>query len=452
MTGHRQPPVHDANVGQAERALRRSYPAAAGDSHISMRQSSQLLTCLALMPTTTVSLAMVKHGTYRIDAPPPFQGTWTVTVDRVHYRFNHLRMCVVVHASLSAPSRRSSSSCRPAACTARADTRYLLRAGDCQEVYLRHLSGNEYGYDKCYFHRGVYDGFCPFVGTRYRFDDEKMRAARMPTEPEAPPDELEPRPKPHSPPAHTEGKAGARAVTPKDFWAKIRENKNDDSLIIPMSASPEPMSTVDRYVPRHTRAERSHEVKVTIQSVHTTDTDGDGAHSVFPDTFDPDSPDTLVQSPFHTPPPIPAPPLPKPKPADGIEPFPYPLRPFVDTTPPTTPLDITRAHTPQSDPNPVLAHVHSAIDTAGSLAGTVASLRATLVALETEAVAAREHIRALENTVAHQDECIKELTKDLAEERGEIHRMRRERGRLLLHRARMFEAFGLEDPVVWEDL
>lgn len=47
---------------------------------------------------------MVKHGTYRIDAPPLFQGTWTVTVDRVHYRFNHLRMYVAFRRPASSNS------------------------------------------------------------------------------------------------------------------------------------------------------------------------------------------------------------------------------------------------------------------------------------------------------------------------------------------------------------
>lgn len=38
-------------------------------------------------------------------------------------------------------------------------------------------------------------------------------------------------------------------ATTKDFWTKIREDKDkdQDSLVIPMSASPEPMSTVGRY-------------------------------------------------------------------------------------------------------------------------------------------------------------------------------------------------------------
>lgn len=37
---------------------------------------------------------MVRHGTYTLDAPPPFQGVWRVAVDRVHYRFNLVRMYI----------------------------------------------------------------------------------------------------------------------------------------------------------------------------------------------------------------------------------------------------------------------------------------------------------------------------------------------------------------------
>lgn len=35
---------------------------------------------------------MVKHGTYTLDAPPPFQGVWRATVERVHYRLHYVRM------------------------------------------------------------------------------------------------------------------------------------------------------------------------------------------------------------------------------------------------------------------------------------------------------------------------------------------------------------------------
>lgn len=202
------------------------------------------------------------------------------------------------------------------------------------------------------------------------------------------------------------------------------------------------------------RADSRPEVVVTIKAVSTesmssiaTDELSDLSHAACVDV----EPDTVPKSPFSDS----FTPLPRIT-DDDIDPFPFPTTPSVHITRAHTPTDLppqlSQRPTPAPTPDPhALALLHATSSEATALAGAVATLRTSLMALETQLVGATERTHALEGTVARQAAAITGLTQELESEREKVTRLRGQRGQLLLHRSRMFEAFGLDDPEKWED-
>lgn len=183
-------------------------------------------------------------------------------------------------------------------------------------------------------------------------------------------------------------------------------------------------------------------------------------------------PDTAPKSPFSDRP------IPR-NTDDDIDPFPFPYYTPVTATPASPSGYSTRGHTPSDpfvqpltgfmplshaqvhvpsgpmpspspQPEEILDLLHTTSGNAAALAGSVATLRASLLSLETQLFSAREHYHALETRVNQQDDTIAGLKKELEGERSKVYKLRAEKGRLLAHRACMFEAFGLDDPEKWD--
>jgi hypothetical protein len=416
---------------------------------------------------------MVKYGTYTLDAPPPFQGTWRAIVDRLHYHFKFVRLCI-----LHSPA---------------ADSSQLLGCGDCREIILK-PDAEAYVFSSCRHHKGFYDGFCPFAATRYAFDDGRMHATRIPPMPIIVED------------PRLEKKAEASEAKRAGEKGQM---ERPESLVIPFRASPEPMSTADHlhlahhldpYVARGPADPRTKVVAsvqrtavrmsidgteasaysqlTTVQTIPTDDLKPDSAsrpYSPFSDSHEPIlHKDTKGTAAFIDPFPFAqrSPGVEPDAPADtkGTEdPLPFP---FV-VKPPSS--EATRHHTPElhapqaiqpssllhppSPPPellqpasvpPALALLQASTQEAAQAAGALGTLRETLTNLETQLLGAVDTTRALENTVGAQASTIAGMAQELEGMRARMQRLRTERGKLLEFRTMMFEAFGLHDPETWD--
>ncbi|BEI85394.1 hypothetical protein CcaverHIS002_0507950 [Cutaneotrichosporon cavernicola] len=297
---------------------------------------------------------MVKYGSYTLDAPPPFQGTWRAIVDRLYYHFHFVRL--------------------------------QLACGDCGEIVLR-PDGESYLFMRCRRHRGFYDGFCPFVGQRYIFDDGGMHMRRVNNQ-----------------------------IKGKGEGEEQEEKKR--SLSVPFCLSPEPMAEPP--------------ITNTTRDVAGTDAYQITNHLDSARSFS----GPLHQETRGT--------------AALIDPFPFQPAPNMSipvTMPPDLPSqtqsglhdseDKSNTSVPGTRQPPAL-HANPPATSTREAAGAFNTLATHLarVDTDTQAAIAQAHTISL-------------MQRELETMRVAMGRLRAERSRLLAFRESIFDMFGLDDPEEW---